>query len=114
MATSNRDRIGQMFDVLAPVLDDFITGVLQADLTGDTDWTQLVQLKDAKSGISGKKYSRLDPQLSLRMLTEKIPNQVKHGWYPFDGHFTRPQESYASELREARNAWAHGDAFSDD
>lgn len=114
MATSNRDRVGQMFDVLAPVLDEFIAGVLAPDLPSGQGWTHLVAIKDAKNGVAGKKYSRLDPQLSLRMLTEKIPSQVKAGWYPFDGHLSRPQESYASELREARNAWAHGDAFSDD
>ena len=103
-----------MFDILAPVLDNFITAILQPEIEADSDWTQLVQLKDTKNGASGKKYSRLDPQLSLRMLTEKIPSQIKPRWYPFDGHFSRQQESYASELREARNAWAHGDAFSDD
>lgn len=114
MATSNRDRVGQMFDILAPVLNDFITGVLQNDLKNGLDWTKLIEVKDTRGGVSGRKYSPLDPQLSLRMLTEKIPNQVRPGWYPFDGHISRQQESYASELREVRNAWAHGDAFNDD
>ena len=114
MATSNRDRVGQMFEVLTPALHVFITGVLQNDLKGGSDWTKLVELKDTRAGVTGRKYSPLDPQLSLRMLTEKIPHQVRPGWYPFDGHLSRQQESYASELREVRNAWAHGDAFNDD
>ena len=42
-------------------------------------------MKDAKNGVSGKKYSATDPQVQLRMLTENIPHQVKPGWYPFDG-----------------------------
>lgn len=114
MAVSNRERIGQMFDLVAPVLDEFITGILGPHLTGGGDWTQLVELKDAKKGATGKKYSRLDPQLALRMLTEKIPSQVRPGWYPFDGYISRPVESFASELRETRNDWAHGNTFSDD
>jgi len=32
MALSNRDRIGQMFDAIAPALNDFITGVLAPQL----------------------------------------------------------------------------------
>jgi len=78
------------------------------------DWTQLVAIRDAKKGIEGKKYSANDPALSLRMLTEAIPHQVKPGWYPFDGQLTPVQRSYSSELRDARNSWAHGDSFSDD
>lgn len=114
MAISNRDRIGQMFDILAPVLDEFITGVLKPELAEGSSWVQLVELKDSKGRVAGRKYSALDPQLALRMLTEKIPNQIKHGWYPFDGHLSKAHEAYASELRDARNSWAHGDPFSDD
>jgi predicted AAA+ superfamily ATPase len=114
MALSNRDRVGQMFDVLGPALEAFISAVLNPHLPAESDWTQLVALKDSKNAISGKQYSAMDPQLQLRMLTENIPHQVKPGWYPFDGQLNQVQKSYASELRDARNGWAHGDAFSDD
>lgn len=114
MALSNRDRIGQMIDALAAPLDSFITEVLGAEVPDGKDWTVLVALKDAKNGIAGKKYDRLDPSLQLRMLTENIPNQVKSGWYPFNGHLSKVQQSYASELRDVRNDWAHGGSFSDD
>lgn len=114
MALSNRDRIGQMIDALAAPLDSFITEVLGAEVPDGKDWTVLVALKDAKNGIDGKKYDRMDPSLQLRMLTENIPNQVKSGWYPFNGHLSKVQQSYASELRDVRNDWAHGGSFSDD
>ncbi|WP_192902263.1 Swt1 family HEPN domain-containing protein [Micromonospora globbae] len=114
MAISNRDRIGQMFDALSPALSDFITRVLSPHLPGGHDWTQLVALKDAKNGISGKTYSTSDPQLQLRMLTENIPHQVKPGWFPFEGQLSKLQQSYASELRDVRNGWAHGASFSND
>lgn len=114
MARSNRDRIGQMFDALATALDEFITGVLGPHLPAENNWTQLVSIRDVQKGIENKKYSRTDPALALRMLTENIPHQVKPGWYPFDGQLNPVQKSYASELRDARNGWAHGDSFSDD
>lgn len=114
MALSNRDRIGQMFEVLAPALDQFITGIVGSQMSADKDWTQLVAVKDSKNGISGKSYSSLDPQLQLRMLTENIPHQVKPGWYPFDGQLSQVHRSYASELRDARNSWAHNASFTDD
>lgn len=114
MALSNRDRVGQMFDVLSPPLDFFIAGVLQPALSEGTDWSDLVKLKDMNKGITGKTYSTHDPQVQLRMLTENIPNQLKKGWYPFDDVLGQVQKSYASELRDARGKWAHGDKFSDD
>lgn len=114
MALSNRDRIGQMFDVTAPALREFIDGVLTPHLPQDTDWAQLVALKDAKKGGPSKTYSSNDPQVQLRMLTENIPHQVKPGWYPFDGLLNPLQKSFASELRDTRNTWAHGGSFTDD
>lgn len=114
MATSNRERVGQMFDVLSPALDAFISGVVGSSLTADTDWSDLIKLKDIKHGKELRSYSTSDPQMQLRMLTENITGQVKQGWYPFRDYLGRVQESYASELREARNKWAHGEKFTDD
>lgn len=114
MALSNRDRVGQMFEVLAPALDAFITRVVGPDMPEGHDWTQLVALKDSKNGTAGKSYSKLDPQIQLRMLTENITGQLKPGWFPFNGPLNQVQKSYASELRDARNTWAHNGSFSDD
>ena len=51
MALSNRDRIDQMFQVIAPALDDFISSVIgQADPALGAVWTKLVQAKDVKNG----------------------------------------------------------------
>ena len=111
---SNRDRIGKMFELLAPPLDDFISRAVEPDLDDGVEWTQLVAMKDEKKGASGKKYDRRDPQVQLRMLTENVPNYIKKGWYPFDGQLGPTQKAFASELRDARNAWAHNKSFSDD
>src|SRR4051794_27728044 len=114
MAMSNRDRIGRMFELLAPALDEFIAHSVASQLPERASWTVLVKLKDEKKGIEGKEYDRLDPQVQLRMLTENIPHNLKAGWYPFDDAIGRVGQGYCKELREIRNEWAHNKSFSDD
>lgn len=115
MAISNRERIGTMFELMAPALDEFIGRAVSEVLNEGASWTGLVALKDQKKGAPpGKEYEALDPQVQLRMLTENIPHQVRPGWYPFDDSIGRPGKSYASELREVRNRWAHNASFTDD
>ena len=113
MATSNRDRIGRMFEIMSPALDSFITSTV-APAIGDQDWTDLFKLADKDKGIDGKKYDRSDPQVQLRMLTENITGRVKSGWVPFRSVLTRQHEAYASELRAVRDQWAHLQSFDDD
>lgn len=117
MALSNRDRIDRMFQVMAPVLDDFISTVVgQADRALGAEWTALVQAKDVRNGApAGKTYDPLDPQVQFRILTEgNITGGFRAGWYPFSQALGRTGESFASELREVRNDWAHNSPFSDD
>ena len=114
MAASNRDRIGQMFELMSPPLDQFIGAAVADVLTDGASWVSLVELKDRQKDITGKTYSESDPQVQLRMLTENIPHQLKKGWYPFDDALGRVGQGYATELRNCRNAWAHNESFSDD
>jgi predicted AAA+ superfamily ATPase len=117
MALSNRDRIDRMFQVMAPVVDDFISGVIgQADPAMGADWTNLVKAKDQKNAApSGKTYEPMDPQVQFRMLTEaNITSGHKPGWYPFNQALGKAGESFAIELREVRNNWAHNGTFTDD
>ena len=114
MAMSNRDRIGKMFELLAPALDGFIALAVAPRLPEVGSWTALVAMKDKKKGVDGKEYHHLDPQVQLRMLTENIPHNLSAGWYPFDDAIGRVGQGYCKELREARNEWAHNKSFSDD
>lgn len=117
MAISNRDRMGQMFEILAPALDDFISTVVgKEDQALGADWTTLVLAKDVKNGAPAtKQYDPLDPQVQFRMLTEgNITSGYRPRWYPFSEAIGRAGESYAIELREVRNAWAHNKPFTDD
>lgn len=117
MALSNRDRIDRMFQAMAPALDDFISTVVgQGDAGLGAVWTKLVQAKDVKNGAPSEKvYDPLDPQVQFRILTEgNITTGFKSGWYPFNKALGKAGESFAIELREVRNAWAHNGTFSDD
>ena len=113
MALSNRDRIGKLFEVIAPALDDYISSVIGAvDASAGANWVQLVAAKD---GHAGKVYDPLDPQVQLRMLTESsITTNVKPRWYPFSDTLGRVGEAFATELKNARNTWAHNGSFTDD
>jgi len=117
VALSNRDRIDRMFQILAPALDDFISTVVgQGDASLGAVWTKLVQAKDSKNGApSTKTYDALDPQVQFRILTEgNITAGFNPGWYPFNQAIGRTGETFASELREVRNEWAHNRTFTDD
>lgn len=114
MAMSNRDRVNKMFETAAPVLDAFLQKTLAENLPDGAEWTLLVAARDEERGINGKEYSRTDPQVQLRMLTENIPHQLKPGWYPFDGLLSPVHKSYASELRKYRDDFAHNKPFTDD
>ena len=47
MALSNRDRVGKMFEAIAPALDDYISSVIGAvDPSAGANWVQLVAAKD--------------------------------------------------------------------
>ncbi|HMM95053.1 DUF499 domain-containing protein [Phycicoccus sp.] len=113
MAASNRDRVGKLFEVIAPALDDYISSVIGAvDPSAGANWVQLVGAKD---GHAGKVYDPLDPQVQLRMLTESsITTNVKPRWYPFSDTLGRVGEAFATELKNARNTWAHNGSFTDD
>lgn len=114
MALSNRDRIGKMFELIAPPLDGFIDQALGQYVNGEDNWTVFVRLKDESNEIRGRDYSRLDPQVQLRMLTENIPQSLRKGWYPFRDSLGRVGQTYCSELRDVRNAWAHNETFTED
>ncbi|WP_193376452.1 Swt1 family HEPN domain-containing protein [Mycobacterium sp. UM_CSW] len=114
MALSNRDRINKMFEIVAPPLDDYISLVIgQGDPAVGAAWPKLVRAKDGTS--SAKTYNAHDPQVQFRMLTESnITAGFKKGWYPFNKTLGKAGESFAIELREVRNNWAHNGMFTDD
>jgi len=103
MATSNRDRVGRGFELLAEGLEPFVSERMAAARTGGTEWVRLLEARDNRRGGAKKTLPTADVQLQLRMPTEEGP--------VFKDYLSRAQQSLASELRETRNRWAHMDAF---
>ena len=105
MALNNRDRVGRAFDLLSEglkdVVDDAMTRAFQS-----SEWNEKWAAEGAqKHGSSSTKVlAKHDVQVQLRALTEQ--------GYHFKDRLSRAQQGFASELREARNRWAHSDSFS--
>jgi predicted AAA+ superfamily ATPase len=106
MATSNRDRVGRGFELLADGLRPFVEDQMSASMPKGADWAAVIQARDAKNYKAIKTLNKSDPQVLLKVLTEE--KQV------FGSRLSRAEQSFASELIDTRNAWAHNAAFSPD
>lgn len=100
MVTSNRDRVGRAIELLAEGLEPFVEQHMSATVPANADWLTAFAARDG----GRRPVSRNDPQLLLRVLTEE--------WRVFRDHLSRVEQSFATELRDHRNRWAHNDAFS--
>ena len=105
MATSNRDRIGRGFELLAEGLAPFVDELMSRSAAGK-DWVALLEAREGQRQGGSKKFSKHDPQLLLKVLTED--------WRVFKDVLSRPEQAFATELRETRNRWAHNDPISGD
>lgn len=114
MATSHRDRVGRALELLGTALDGFITSAVSDEIPPGKDWTLLLTVRDQRKGASGKAYDRRDVQAGLRMLTENVTGQLKPEWHPIRDKLSRPEQAMASELRAARDEWAHLKPFTED
>jgi predicted AAA+ superfamily ATPase len=106
LAINNRDRVGKGFEILAEGLHDLVDEVMTRAFES-SDWNDKWAEKDAlKAGGNAKSYEKHDPQIQLRAVTE-------YG-FNFKDELSRAEQGFASELREARNQWAHNESFSSD
>lgn len=106
MALNNRDRVGKAFDLLSEGLMDVVDEAM-TDSFQTSAWPERWAEREARrNGSFSRKYTKHDVQVQLRAITEFGRN--------FNDYLSRSQQSYASELRETRNQWAHGEPFSSD
>jgi len=105
MAMSNRDVIGQGLELLASGLGPFVDARMTAAIPGQ-DWISVLAARDRSRHGTGHRNSLSDARFLLRVVTE-------HG-RAFSHQLSRAEQSFASELRDSGNRWAHGDAFSAD
>jgi len=99
MALSNRDKVGKGLEALGRGLRPFVDRHMVATAPDGKDWVELLEARDAAKHGSSKTYSAEDPRFLLKVLTEE--------WRAFGPDLSRVDQSYASELRDVANRWAH-------
>src|SRR5712691_8101422 len=108
MARSNHERVGKTLELLNQGLRSFIERALQA--VHGAGWQDAVQagLHDSRASARGKgNAAHWDMQTLLGVMWEQW-NLV------FRTTLGAAERSLVSELREARNKWAHQEVFSTD
>lgn len=106
MALTNKDRVTKAFDLLSEGLHDIVDEVMTS-VFKSSDWPDQWADYDAqKYGSQKRKLTKHDVQVQLRAVTEFGKN--------FDHVLSRAQKAFATELRDARNAWAHNEPISSD
>ena len=103
---SNRDVIGRGLELLASGLGPFVDAQMTAAVPGGQDWISVLTARDRSRHGTSYRNSLSDARFLLRVVTEQ--------WRAFNHQLSRAEQSFASELRESGNRWAHGDAFSAD
>ncbi|MFJ8555102.1 transcription termination factor Rho [Streptomyces sp. NPDC004365] len=102
---SGTELIGRGFRVLAEGLGPFVDEQMRAAQVDGGDWVAALEAKDRSRFGHARSLSVSDPALLLRVLWAQ--------WHVFDGVLPVVARSYAGELRDVRNRWAHNDAFAD-
>ncbi|MEW1950944.1 DUF3320 domain-containing protein [Pseudarthrobacter sp902506025] len=106
MSLSNREYVGRALEALAIGLEPYIAAVL-SELAPGVAWTKIIQHKDENAGRAAQSYAATDLSLQLRIMTESMGSLG----YPFN--LPHDARSHTSELRQARNRWAHNESFDD-
>jgi len=106
MQIGNRERVGRGLEHLARGLGPFVDARMSATVPNGQDWLDVLAARDRSRFGSERRYSLNDARFLLRVVTEE--------WRVFKDRLSRVEQSFATELRDTGNKWAHGDEFSAD
>lgn len=105
MALTNHERVGKAMDLLRHGLAPFVDREFKAAFRAQASEQVIGYLRD--DPMTDKSISDLDASLLLKLM-----------WFSWNDVFKQvlghAERSLASELRTARNKWAHQEAFSSD
>ncbi|OBG78137.1 MULTISPECIES: DUF4011 domain-containing protein [unclassified Mycobacterium] len=99
--------VGEALSILIDGIGPFVEEVCAKALPSSVSWTEVLRRKDAIAGRQIGMYKSRDLSLMLRVMTERLG---EYG-FPFNRQLSRLGQSYASELRDVRNRWAHNEIF---
>jgi hypothetical protein len=98
---TNRDLVGRGFELLAEGLAPFVESHLAGVVPGGMDWLEWVSRRQNR----GMTLNKSDPLVLLRVITQQEA--------AFKSALSRAERSYAAELWECRNDWAHNSLFNE-
>lgn len=101
MKLTNRDLVGRGFELLAEGLEPFVESHLAGVVPGGMDWLEWVSRRQNR----GMTLNKSDPLVLLRVITQQEA--------AFKSALSRAERSYAAELWECRNDWAHNSLFNE-
>ncbi|WP_328789785.1 DUF499 domain-containing protein [Streptomyces sp. NBC_00273] len=105
MATSNRERVGNGFELLAEGLEPFVDKIMTASTPHGGDWIKALEARDVQELGSNRVYSKSDAAVLLMAITE--------GWQAgFSDKLSRAEQSIASLLLDHHNRWAQNERYS--
>ena len=105
MALSNHERVGKAMVLLGEGLAPFVARECEVEF--GENWTTGVQRADSRGGGRARKVNPVDPQFLLKVMWDE--------WQTiFRKKLGRTERNYVSELQDARNKWAHNEAFTAD
>ena len=106
MAISNHERVGKAMDLLKQGLAPFIERELK-NAYKDQAQAQAVRFMGEDRGLSSKALAAWDAAALLKLMWEAWNDVFRRTLGP-------AERSLVSELRDARNKWAHQESFSSD
>ena len=102
MALSNHERVGKAMVLLGEGLAPFVARECKVEF--GEDWTIGVQRAHSRGDGRTRKVNPVDPQFLLKVLWDE--------WRTIFGKkLGQAERNYISELRSARDKWAHNEAF---
>ena len=111
MAKSNRVRVGEIMDVLRDALGPYVLAQFKARYRGkylqEMEYLLYELNRPQHLPDEAAALEKLDIQSWLNLMNRKW-NEV------FRDKLSQTERNYISELRDARNKWAHQNAFSND
>ncbi len=112
MAKSNRDRIGDVMDALRVGLAPFVLREYKQYHKGK-QYLQEIELTLTSSAYSSP-YLPDEVTAIEKVDIQGWLNLIVRQWDVFKTRLGKSERSYAEELRDARNKWAHQEAFTND
>ena len=113
MAKSNRDRIAEVMDVLKEGLGPFVLREYNG-IYGSKRFLEIVEQTLATGSYTSDHLSDVKSALEIIDVQGHLNLMIRQWNEVFKAKLGKVERSYVGEIQEARNNWAHQNAFTND